>query len=274
MAQLLSFLAENLAQLVDFTLVAILVYYILVFLRGLKTVAVLQGLVALAVVYLLCQYFKLITLVFIIEKILVVGPLIIFVVFAPELRKMLEALGKTSRFWSVLAPRSTDNQEDSEPRVVSATVDAAELLRQHRLGALLVFEGEDKVDDFIVPGTELDAVPSARLLFSLFNTYNPLHDGAVVIRDDRVHSAANFLPLSENARLDDDLGTRHRAAVGLTERCDALVVVVSEERGELSLAYGGRLARNLKLPQFLEQLRAVLEPNENFATLAPPSGLI
>jgi len=274
MAQLLSFLSENLAQLVDIALVAVLFYYFLVFVRGLKTAAVVQGLLAVAAVYLVCQYFKLITLVFIIERVLVLGPLVFFIVFAPELRKMLEALGKTSRFWSFVAPRAGDVPEDSDPRVISATLEAAESLQLQGLGGLLVFEGEDSVEEHMVPGTELDAVPSARLLTSLFNPYNPLHDGAVLIRHDRVFSAGNFLPLSEKASLPDELGTRHRAAVGLTERCDAVVVVVSEERGELSLAFGGRLARDLPPAQFREQLRALLEPNENYATLAPRSSLI
>jgi diadenylate cyclase len=274
MAQLFSFLAENLAQLVDIALVAVVVYYFLVFVRGLKTAAVLQGLLAVAVLYLVCQYFKLVTLVFIIERVLVFGPLVFFIVFAPELRKMLEALGKTSRFWSLVAPRTTEGPYDGDSKVIGATLEAAEHLQQQRCGALIVFEGQDRVDELIVPGTELDAAPSMRLLTSIFNSYNPLHDGAVLVRQDRVHSAGNFLPLSENAGLAEDLGTRHRAAIGLTERCDAVVVVVSEERGELSLAFGGRLARDLPRPQFAEQLRALLEPNENFTTLAPRSSLI
>jgi diadenylate cyclase len=152
--------------------------------------------------------------------------------------------------------------------------DSAFDLGKTRTGALFVIEGDEPVASHIVPGTELQALPSERFLISLFNSHNPLHDGAVILSGDRVTSAGNFLPISESTFLDKQLGTRHRAAVGLTERCDAVVVVVSEETGSVRIAFHGRLSRRLNEHQFVEQLNALVDPNPNFSTIVPRASMI
>lgn len=264
------FISGNYLTLVDTLLVATLFYYAFLSVRGTKAATVLQVLAILGVVYFLCQYLKLITLVFIVEKILVIGPIALFIIFAPEIRKILERAGKRSRLagWISETEPSVADEE-----VVDLISEVALDLAKVRTGALIVFEGEEHVDEYVVPGTLLDAAPSQRLLQNLFDRNNSLHDGAVIIRDQRIHSAGNFLPISESALLDAELGTRHRAALGLTERSSAVAVVVSEERGTVSIAFHGRLARDLTPGQFNDQLWALIEHNENYSTPVPQAGV-
>ncbi len=261
-----SFLWTNLPQIIDILAVATLFYYLFVYVRGTKTMVVIQGIIILALVYIVCAIFDLYTVVFILNSLSVIGPLALIIIFAPEIRKALERAGTTSRLIEWLVPRETESSESS---LVGVVADVVTQLAAQQVGALLVFEQREPVADLIVPGTHLDAVASAPLLTGLYNKFNPLHDGAVLFRNDRVYSAGNFLPISESTALADELGTRHRAAVGLSERCDAVIVVVSEERGEVSIAKNGRLARGLNDEQFLEQLSALIELNENFASIVP-----
>lgn len=266
MAEIWAFISANYLQILDILAVSVLFYYLFVYVRGTKTALVIQGIVILALAYFICTALRLITLVFILEKVLVVGPLALFIIFAPEIRQVLERAGKSSRLFNQLLARKDGAVPHSAIDVVTST--AYELARA-RVGGLFVIECNEPVDDHIVPGTELNAIASERFLVSLFNKHNPLHDGAVIIKDDRIHSAGSFLPISENTHLPRDVGTRHRAAVGLTERCDAVVVIVSEERGDVSIAYNGRLAKGLNEEQFTEQLDALVEPNPNFASIIP-----
>ena len=261
-----NFLWTNLPQIIDILAVATLFYYLFVYVRGTKTMVVIQGIIILALVYIVCAIFDLYTVVFILNSLSVIGPLALIIIFTPEIRKALERAGTTSRLIEWFNPREV---ESDETLLIDVIVETVEQFASQQVGALLVFERRESINDLIVPGTNLDAVVTEPLLTGLFNKFNPLHDGAVLIRNDRLYSAGNFLPISENTALADELGTRHRAAVGLTERCDAVVVVVSEERGEISIALNGRLARNLTGGQFVEQLTALIEPNENFASIVP-----
>ena len=267
----LGFVTTHVSQIIDVIAVAALIYYLFVYVRGTKTMVVVQAIIVLAVLYFICQYFKLITLVFLLEKILFVGPIALFIIFAPEIRKVIERSSKKSALANWLLPRESKESQSSLIDIVTAsTVQLAE----ERIGALVLLEGNTPVDDYLVPGVELDAKLSQRFLTSIFDERNPLHDGAVVLRGELIHSASNFLPISEGTHFEDELGTRHRAAVGVTERCDATVVVVSEERGQISIAYNGRLARNLSPAAFHEQLAALVEPNETFTTTVPRSAFI
>jgi diadenylate cyclase len=271
MADLWHLIVFNRYLLIDTLLVAVGLYYLFLYVRGTRTAVLLYGLLALSMLYFLCQYFRLITLAFLLERVLLIGPIAAIVIFAPEIRLLLEHASRQSRLiW--LAP--PEELADREHGYIEDLIDATAQFAAQRRGCLVVIERGEPVDKYIVFGTRTDALPSVRLLTSIFEPSNPLHDGAVLLRDDRVHSAGNFLPISENTGLADELGTRHRSAVGLTERCDAVVAVTSEERGEISIAFNGRLARNLTLEQFSEQLRALLEPNENFATIVPRTVLI
>jgi diadenylate cyclase len=254
---------RNYGQVIDVMAVAVLFYFILIYARGTKAMLVLQGILLMSGFYVLCQYLKLITLVFIMDAVFVVGPLAIFILFVPEIRKVLENAGRRSRLFSIFTPAAEARMHSSEVEIITSTVFH---LASKRIGALIVIQQRDRLDEYIVPGTIIDAMPSERLIAGLFDRHNALHDGAVIIVEGRVHSAGNFLPMTEVIFLASELGTRHRAAVGLTERCDAVVIVVSEERGEVSISCSGRLARRLNEEQFVEQLNALLDVNENFVS--------
>lgn len=273
MHDLLALLADNALPLLDIGLVAVLVYYCLVFLRGLRNHAFLQGIGLLAGVYLVCQYAGLFTLAFVIERLLLFGPLLFIVVFGPELRKFMESLGRKSRFWRDVVPGTEVQEHQADSAALAAVCEAAQELAQRKTGALIVLRMDDPVDQLAITGTMLDAVISSRLLLSIFNRHNPLHDGAVLVHDDRIAQAACFLPISESSSLAEHLGTRHRAALGLSERCDAVIAIVSEERGSLSVAHHGRLAQDLTPAQFREQLAALLTANPNLVSLPPRTGL-
>jgi diadenylate cyclase len=258
-------------QILEIVLVATFFYYILLAVRGTKASVAFGIIIMLGIIYFACEYFQLITLKFVLEKILLFGPLVVLIIFAPEIRKVLEQATKRSELVEWIFP----SEERSKPGTALDTIyDAVTDLSERKVGALFILEGKENIDEHIVPGTELQAVPTARFIASLLEKHNPLHDGAVLIRDERIWSAGNFLPISESSFLGQDLGTRHRAAVGLSERCDAVIAVVSEERGEVSLAYHGRLARWLSDEQFREQLSALVDTNENFSTIVPRGAYI
>ena len=271
MAGFWDFISSNYLQIIDILAVSVLFYYIFLYVRGTKTALVIQGIVLLGTIYFICQYFRLITLVFILQGILLIAPLALVLIFAPEIRQVFERMGRTSRLFGWLLERDSDAPSKTAVEIVT---DAVFELSRTRTGALFVIEGEEPLERHLVPGTELQALPSERFLVSLFNSHNPLHDGAVVLSGDKVHSAGNFLPISESTFLDKLLGTRHRAAVGLTERCDAVVVVVSEETGAVRIAFHGRLTRELNEHQFTDQLNALVDPNPNYATIVPRASMI
>lgn len=267
----LAFFSNSWIQIIEIIAVAVLFYYLLNIARSTKGQVVIGIIIAVDTLYVICQFFQLITLKFILDFVLKFGPLAVLIIFAPEIRKVLEQASKTNRLIEWFLPRE---EEQHQQTVHEAVVESAHELAGKLVGGLIIIERKDSVDEHLVPGMEIQALPNPRLLVSIFEKHNPLHDGAVLIREDRIWSAGNFLPISESTFLGDDLGTRHRAAVGLSERCDAVVIVVSEERGELSVAFHGRLARGLTNEQFIEQLRAVTEPNENFASLVPRTAFI
>jgi len=268
-------LTSNVFLIVDTLLVAVVIYYVLLYVRGTKTAVLLQAVILIGTLYFFCQQLKLITLAFLLERLLLIGPIAVLVIFAPEIRALLERASKRSHFIELLLPQQTEEEiQLPEQTYIDIVVAAIGDLAAHKVGALIVVERSDGLDNLIVPGTRLDAVPSLRLITSLFEEGNPLHDGALLIRDNRLHSAGNFLPISESTALEQELGTRHRAAIGLTEKCDALTAIVSQERGEISISFNGRLARQLTLEQFAVQVHALLEPNENFSTIVPRVALI
>jgi diadenylate cyclase len=276
--ELAHLLTSNVFLIIDTLLVAVAMYYVLLYVRGTKTAVLLQALIIVGTLYFFCQYFKLITLAFLLERLLLIGPLAVIVIFAPEIRALLERASKRSHFIELLLPQGADDEvELPEQTFIDIVVTAVAELASHKVGALIVIERGEQLlerENLIISGTRLDAVPSVRLLTSVFEESNPLHDGAIIIRDNRIHSAGNFLPMSENNTLAEELGTRHRAGLGLAERTDAVVTVVSQERGEISIAFHGRLARHLTLEQFASQLRALLEPNENFSTIVQRAAYI
>jgi diadenylate cyclase len=245
---------------VDIIIVAYLIYRLLPLLRSAGSIKLVRAVFVLFVVLGLTDVFDIYALHFILEQLMSVGLIALVVLFQPELRRILDHVGNVnfSKFFG-----SEKNKTQEYDNIISQTVMACEHLSHDRMGALIVFTRDNDLEEYCKTGTSIDAQVSEQLLRNLFFVKAALHDGAVIIRDGRVQAAGCVLPLSDSKRLSADLGTRHRAGVGVSEVSDAVVVIVSEETGTISVAVGGMLKRHLA-PQMLERLlRAELMPEGN-----------
>ena len=233
----------------DIIIVAFLIYKLLPIFRSTGTARIAWIVAAVVVVSWLTELMELYTLNFILSQLLAVGLVAIVVLFQPELRKMLDHVSniKLKSFLGMEKP-----EQEMVP-VILQTVKACEIMGQEKVGALIVFARNSRVDEYLKTGTMIDGQVSEQLIRNVFFPKASLHDGAMIIRDGRVLAAGCVLPLSDSNRLSADLGTRHRAAVGISEITDAITVVVSEETGAISVAVGGVLKRHLA-PQTLERL--------------------
>ena len=244
----------------DIILVAFLIYKLLPVIRTTGTVKIAGVIGAILVLSWITgpEVLKLYTLNFLINQLLAVGTIAVIVLFQPELRRMIDHLS-SMRLRKLFGVHKAEQEMDP---VIAQTVMACETMSNERVGALIVFEREIRLDDYAKTGTIIDGQVSEQLLRNIFFPKASLHDGAMIIREGRVVSAGCVLPLSDSKRLSADLGTRHRAGVGMSEVSDAVVVIVSEETGAISVAVGGMLKRHLA-PQTLERLlKHELSPKE------------
>jgi len=240
MAEFLSqFRNFGLRSAIDIIVVAVVFYQFYMLIKRTRAVQLVKGVMVLLTVYLLAKYFQLTSISWLLGKLLEMFVIAIPVVFQPELRKALEQLGR-GRFFTrhPLVPGL-----DTLEQVVEELVRCTQVLSKNRIGALIVIERKTGVQDFVETGIKIDGMVSSEFLVNIFIPNTPLHDGAVIIRQDRVAAAGCFLPLSENPNIKKELGTRHRAALGLTEITDALALVVSEETGAISIGIDGALTR-------------------------------
>ena len=235
-------------DLIDIAIVAFLLYKIIMLTKETRAVQVLKGLVVLFVASYLSTLFGFTALNWLMQMVLSSGAVVLIVVFQPELRRMLEQVGIKTRL-----ERSKDATSENQT-IIQEIINCCMNLSRRRVGALIVFEQQTGLKDVMETGTGLDAVISGALLENIFEPNTPLHDGAVIIRNKRIVSAGCVLTLSEAGNLSRELGTRHRAAIGASETTDAVVLIVSEETGIVSLAKDGRLTRHLDN----EALRAIL----------------
>jgi diadenylate cyclase len=245
----------------DILLVALIIYQLLVMIRGTRAAPMLAGLAVVVLAFYLLPTEKLVTLNWVVSHILPYVVFALIVVFQSEIRHMLADLGRRLSFLRTSAAGS-DAYDD--------IVLAANLFSQNQTGALIVIEREIGLRTHIESGVPLDARLSYDLLATIFRPSAPLHDGAVIVQKDRIAAAACFLPLSMNPLLSTQLGTRHRAAMGITEETDAIAVVVSEETGAISLALGGQIERDLTADQLRERLGAELRRYMSPVTLPTP----
>ena len=236
-------------DIVDILVVAFLFYKVITMIRSTRASRIAKGIVLLLIVTWVTSLLHMNSLLFILNKILELGFIALVIMFQPELRRFLEKVG--SRTIKELI--GTEEEIRSVDLAINAVVDACENMSKSRTGALIVFERQMLLDEYFKTGTVLDAAVSSELLRNIFFPKASLHDGAVIIRESRVAAAGCVLPLSENVHLSSDLGTRHRAGIGMSEVSDAVVVVVSEETGTISVAIGGMLKRHLA-PKTLERL--------------------
>lgn len=253
--------ADILSGILDIAVVAYLIYRVMLLVSRTSTANVARAIVILVVILWVSELLHLKVLNFILGRTLELGFLALIVIFQPELRKVLEQLGN-NRLKNFFAKEETASELDE---AITQTATAYTALSKDRVGALMVFERDNILDDIIRTGTPLDCAVDAALLKNIFWNKAPLHDGAVIIRSGRIVGAGCMLPMTASTELSKDLGMRHRAAVGASERSDAVVAVVSEETGSISLAVGGTLMQHLA-PEKLEQyLRSELMPQKKEA---------
>jgi diadenylate cyclase len=223
-------------DLLDILGVSLFVYGVLYFLRITKGIQILKGLVLLALIWALASLLDLKTVSTIFEKLWTVGLFSLVMIFQPEIRKALSRLGQATKLTS---------SKPLEERVVERLVRACAFMSERQIGALIVIERNQDLEPLLEGCVTIEAVVSVELLITLFDPLTPLHDGAVVIRGDRIAYASCVLPLSKSSEIPKKYGTRHRAGLGISEESDAIAVMVSEETGEISVAVGGRFHRNL-----------------------------
>src|SRR5699024_5199524 len=219
----------------------------------------LKGIGAIFVVALLSQWFKLYTINWILQNAMQIGLITLVIVFQPELRRMLEYIGRSN----ILKKSLIDVRGEEMQRLADEIVNATASLSRHKIGALIVFERHTGLSEVVETGTKLNAEISSELLINIFIPNTPLHDGAVVIKGDIIRAAACFLPLTDNQTISKELGTRHRAGIGISEKSDCLVLIVSEETGGISIAENGKITRYVDVDTLREILLNMYEVSDN-----------
>ncbi len=245
----------KISDIIDIAVVAVIFYYVINLIKETRAMQLVKGIIFLFVAFFLSSWFHLNALNYILRGLIQIGAFAVVVIFQPELRNLLERVG---RFKVGKIIDFAVDSEDITAQTISAVVEAAADMAATKTGALIVIERETRLGEFMSSGTLLDANVSAGLLKNIFVPNTPLHDGAVIIRGNKIITAGCVLPLTANNNLSKDLGTRHRAAVGLSEATDALIIVVSEETGKISIARNGSLTRNLSRDSLGRALRKTL----------------
>ena len=239
----------GISDVVDIAIMAFLIYKVIMLMRRTNSGAVAKGVLLLLFALGVSTFFHLNTVSYLLQQLMVWGVVALVVIFQPEICRFLEQMGRTS-LGKVFTPEEARNELDS---AITQTVDAYTSLSKSKTGALMVFERKNMLDDAIKTGTALDCTVNAELLKNIFWNKAPLHDGAVIVRAGRIVGAGCMLPMSGNVNLSRELGMRHRAGIGASEHTDAVVAIVSEETGSISVAVGGMLKRHLA-PETLERL--------------------
>lgn len=243
----------------EILIIAVLLYYTLVWMKTTRAWILLKGLIVILVFLLLAYFFRMTTILWMAQNVLGFAVTALIVVLQPELRKALEELGKKNIISSVLPFDNSHrvNEEFSEKTINEITKACVEMGKV-RTGALIVIEQKVSLRDYERTGIDVDGIVTSQLLINIFEHNTPLHDGAVIIQGNRVVSATCYLPLSDNLGLSKELGTRHRAGVGISEITDSLTIIVSDETGKISVAYEGELERNLDADSLRDRMHKIL----------------
>lgn len=242
----------SLADIFDILLVAVVLFYVINMIRSTSANRIAKAIIFLLVATLLTEVLNLNTMNYLLDRVLQLGFVALIIVFQPELRRMLERVGSRGSVKGLMSLAGAQTQKDSMD-AIEQVVQACEAMAKEKVGALIVFERNNSLELIAATGTTVDAAVSQELIRNIFFPKAALHDGAMIINNSRIAAAGCVLPLSDNRTLSTDLGTRHRAGVGMSEHCDGIVVIVSEETGAISVATGGMLKRHLA-PQTLQKL--------------------
>ena len=248
----------SIADIIEIIILAFVIYYIMLWFKRTRAWTLVKGLLILLLVFALAYFFKMNTILWIYRNTINVGIIAIIILFQPELRRALEELGRKTWFSDMIV-REDSYEKDGRlsEKTINELVAAAISMSKAKTGALIVLENNVALGEYESTGISVDAVVTRQLLLNIFEKNTPLHDGAVIVRNNRVVSATCYLPLTNRHDLNKDLGTRHRAAVGISEVSDSLTIIVSEENGKISVAQGGNLTTNLDSENLRRQLEAL-----------------
>lgn len=252
------FTLQNFLKCIDILAIALAIYFLLKVIRGTRAMQLVRGLLFVIIIRLISWLLNLETVSWVLDQVINWGPIALIVIFQQEIRRSLENIGRRS-----LLDGFDRNKQTIEQKLVVELSDAADYLSKNKIGALIVIEQKDTLQDYVHTGIELNADVSSALLINTFIPNTPLHDGAVIIRNFKIAAAAAYLPLSDNRTISKELGTRHRSAVGLSEQTDAIIIVVSEETGDVSIAQNGYLNRKLDPAEYRKLLSEQLIRDKN-----------
>jgi len=267
--QMLNFVDKYLANLyfpairwtdvVEVLVIAVLFYYILVWVKNTRAWSLLKGVVVILLFFVFAAIFNMTTILWIAENLFAIAVTAIIVILQPELRKALETLGRKNILASILPfdTNKTQGGKISQQTILEIARACTEMSRA-KTGALIVIENEQGLDEYCRTGIDVDGIVTNQLLINIFEHNTPLHDGAVIIRGNRVLSATCYLPLSDSRSLGKELGTRHRAGVGISEVTDSVTIIVSEETGKISIAYEGKLERNVTSERLKDRIDSII----------------
>ncbi|MCD2256324.1 diadenylate cyclase CdaA [Agrilactobacillus fermenti] len=248
---------QNFMNVIDIAVVWYFIYKLIMLIKGTKAVQLMKGIAVIIAIKLISWFLNLQTVSYIMDQVINWGVLALVVIFQPEIRRGLEHLGRSSLF------RRNSQEINQETKSLIAGLDKAiQYMSKRRIGALITMQMSTGLEDYIETGIPLDADVTGALLINIFIPNTPLHDGAVIIRDGKIAVAAAYLPLSESSTIPKELGTRHRAAVGISEVTDALTIVVSEETGGVTITKNSELLRDLTREDYLKYLNTQLIPKE------------
>lgn len=244
-------------DIIDISIVAVVIYYIIKHFRKTRAAQLIKGIAIIFVVTYLAEWLHLNVISYVLGNVIQIGFIALVIIFQPELRRALEHVGR-SKFGTWFTEEKSDHHD-----LVAEVVRAAESMSKTNTGALIVFEKDVSLDDLLTGGTPINADVTSELLENIFVHNTPLHDGAVIIRNGKIYKAACVLPLSANRDLSKECGTRHRAALGISEQSDCVSLVVSEETGKISVMNKGNMIRNLSISSLSELLTRALEPKDD-----------
>ena len=258
MEHIIPYLQKNLTNLymprpgiidiLEITIISVILYHILVWIRNTRAWVLMKGVASIMAMYVIAALLEMNTIIWIAQNVVYIGVIAVIVVLQPELRRALETLGKKNFFGALLPVEFNKIMEEGlfSDKTIKEITKACVEMSKVKTGALIVVSQNDILTEYENTGIKLDALISSQILINIFEHNTPLHDGAVILKGNRISSATCYLPLSDNMQLSKDLGTRHRAGVGISEHSDAMTLIVSEETGKISVAYKGQLTRNLK----------------------------
>lgn len=244
-------------DVVEIFLIAVLVYYIMDWFKKTRAWTLIKGILVLLLFTALAAVFQFNTIIWIVKNTISVGVIAVIIIFQPEFRRALEQLGRKNFLSSLFNSEDGKNANKIDKKVLNEISKAVFAMSEVKTGALIVIEQDVRLGDYERTGIAIDGELSSQLLINIFEHNTPLHDGAVLVRNNRIASATCYLPLSDNLDINKSLGTRHRAAIGVSEVSDSITIVVSEETGNVSVAYNGQIFRNLSKDNFTDKIEGL-----------------